>query len=656
MEAIAARKKPGLPFPVILASIAVFLFCSLFSALIFERVPHVNDEIAYLFQAKLFQSGRLYAPSPCAREFFDFPHIINNGRWYSIYPPGFPLLLAVGLIFRAPWLVNPLLAALSVLLIYFLGKEIYGPRVGLLAALLSAISPWFLVMSSTMMSHTASMFFIVFFLLFLFRALRRPTAVNGMLAGIGLGTAFLIRPYNAVLISFPFLVLYIFKMAKKVRERWRNGLGFVLSLAFLVTIMLAYNQLTNGHPLRMGYVVSYGQQVLPGFGRAAIPEFTLTPLLAAENIKEYLIALNSDLFKWPLSSFLALFPLLWITWIDHESRKKDLLLVLGFLTLLVGYSFYWGTFLLLGARLIFESAALLILLSARGISEIPPLLKRASAKATPRRVNRAIAGVLIAFTLYAFTFRLPRWVWPKDTNSPKETIGQNFSATTSHIHTAIESANIGEALVIMNLLGSPPPYFPKGGWGSGFLHNDPGLKAKIIYARAFGRDIEKLCSCYPERNIFLYFGTLDRGMLIPLKKREERIELGMPVRPPARIENSFTFVRDPADIFFSYSSEFSRFLQQLFREITPLELNGKRLEELGVWHQDRDDFQRAAFCFEAALQVENEPDIRRNLLNRLVPCYQKTGQREEAEKILAFMERVDFSERRFYGVLPERGL
>jgi hypothetical protein len=71
--------------------------------------------------------------------------------------------------------------------------------------------------------------------------------------------------------------------------------------------------------------------------------------------------------------------------------------------------------------------------------------------------------------------------------------------------------------------------------------------------------------------------------------------------------------------------------------------------------QSRGDLRRAAFCFEAALQVENDPGVRRDLLNRLLPCYQKTGQAEAARKILTFMEKMNFNERRLYDVLPERG-
>jgi hypothetical protein len=76
---------------------------------------------------------------------------------------------------------------------------------------------------------------------------------------------------------------------------------------------------------------------------------------------------------------------------------------------------------------------------------------------------------------------------------------------------------------------------------------------------------------------------------------------------------------------------------------------------MGIRYQSQAEFGRAAFCFEAALQIENNPAARRDLLNRLIPCYQRTGQADAAQKITAHIERVDFNERRFYNVIPERG-
>jgi hypothetical protein len=75
----------------------IFLFIIFFTPLlatlfmshfVFDQIPHVQDSIAQLFQAKIFASGRLYATSHPLREFFDYTHMINNGKWYSQYPPG----------------------------------------------------------------------------------------------------------------------------------------------------------------------------------------------------------------------------------------------------------------------------------------------------------------------------------------------------------------------------------------------------------------------------------------------------------------------------------------------------------------------------------------------------------------------------------------
>src|SRR5215831_16795129 len=93
-----------------------------------------SDEWSYLVQANIFSQGRLSVPSPPNREFFDHVHVVNNGRYYSKFPPGWPALLAIGVLFGVPRLVNPLLGAGTLLLLYAIGKKLYSPGLGLLAA------------------------------------------------------------------------------------------------------------------------------------------------------------------------------------------------------------------------------------------------------------------------------------------------------------------------------------------------------------------------------------------------------------------------------------------------------------------------------------------------------------------------------------------
>ena len=657
MDGTVTGKKPRIPFPVVLASVLALAFCSLFSALVFERIPHVNDENAYLFQAKLFQSGRLTASSPCGREFFDFPHVINNGKRYSIYPPGFPLLLVIGLVIRSPWLINPILAALSVFLFFFLGQEIYGRSVGITAALLAAISPWFLLMSSTMMSHTSSLFFSSLFLLLLFRFLRKPSIGLGLAAGTSWGMAFLVRPLNALFFSFVFIVFFGLRLWRTPEKRMRKtGLSLPAVALLFLGLLLLYNTLTTGAPFRMGYLERYGPSYSVIFGRAATLDSKFTPLAGAVQMADNLRALNADLFGWPVSSFLAMLPLLWLSRLNPGDRKKDLLLLSGIVFLIVVFSFFWGAFVFIGARMLFDTLPLFLLLSARGLAEIPGLVGRIFPRLSGPTVRKATAVLILAFAVYGFAYHFPRQLRPPHAGWFFDRYDHRFAGTSARLGKSIAELGLGRALVILKFWHRPPSAFPnEGGWGSGFLRNDPDLKEEVVYVKARERSYIDLFSCYPDRHIFIYAGTLDRGMLMPLKKTGPEVESGEPIRLPRRQRNSVEFVSRPAEIFLPYSMEFVDFLHQLFREIPPVDMDSRRLEERGVNYQAQDDCLRAAFCFEAALQVENDPATRRNLLNRLIPCYRKTGQAGAAQKLVAFMEKVDFNERRLYDVFPERG-
>jgi pentatricopeptide repeat protein len=548
------------------------------------------------------------------------------------------------------------LAALSIFIFYFLGKEIYDQKTGLLASLLGSVSIWFLLMSSTIMSHTASLFFTALFLLFFFRSLRSASFQNGALAGASWGMAFLIRPYNAILFTAPFLIYYAFFLFKNIKSRLKNAFAFAVFALIFMAILLTYNQLTNGHPLRMGYVVSYGKEVLPGFGRAAVSEFILTPLRGAENIGEYLKAINTDLFGWPFSSFLALLPLLWLRRMNPDFRKKHLLLATGFIFLLLGLFFYWGTStLIIGARLIFESTPVLILLSARGITELPSLLTGIFRKLPPRKMEKGIAGVLILFFAYAFFIRFPRWVMPRDTGDPLKTIGHNFAGTTPAIHNSLKSLGLRQSAVILKLFSPPLRYFPTGGWGSGFLYNDPELQGNIIYARDRAAGNSELFSCFPQRNFYLYLGTLEKGMLVPLVENEGKVIYGKPMKMNGGIRKGVELVDQPRHLFKLYSKEFEEFVDRLFEENNFTDVDADRLRQLGIFYQKINKFKEAAFCFEAALQVENNPEIRLTLFNLLTSSYFKAGKTEEAKQIIDFMKKVNFNKEKFYSVFPERG-
>src|SRR3990172_4562572 len=139
---------------VLLASISIFVF---------DRIPHVQDEIGQYFQARIFASGELYARPPADPELFSFYSVILSDKWYSQHPPGLPLLLAPFLLLGIPWLLNPTLGAGCTLLTYLLGRTLWGGGAGRGAALLLLLSPFHAFMGASFMNHTATLFLLLLF-------------------------------------------------------------------------------------------------------------------------------------------------------------------------------------------------------------------------------------------------------------------------------------------------------------------------------------------------------------------------------------------------------------------------------------------------------------------------------------------------------------
>jgi hypothetical protein len=121
---------------------------------VFDAVPHLEDEIAYVWQAEALAKGKLTIPSPPEPKSFLVPFVIDHeGQRFGKYPIGWPAVLAPGVLLGARWLVNPLLAGLGIWLTYLLGRRVFGEIVGLIAAGLTLISPFFLLNSGSLLSH-----------------------------------------------------------------------------------------------------------------------------------------------------------------------------------------------------------------------------------------------------------------------------------------------------------------------------------------------------------------------------------------------------------------------------------------------------------------------------------------------------------------------
>jgi len=246
---------------VLLCAYFAFVASGVVSRAVFERLPHLEDEFAYLFQARIFERGRVYIDTPLPVRTYWQPFLINTeGKRFGKYTPGWPALLAVGTGLNQPWVINAWLAMLTIALIYRLGRAIYTPATGVIAALLVAISPAAVLLSGSLMSHTAGLFFTTLFLYALWhleqRGLsRRRARAWGATGGLALGVLVITRPLTAVGIVAPY-VLYSVGRVLWAAIRDRAAVGAVLRPLIVLTVTASalalawplYNYRTTGHP------------------------------------------------------------------------------------------------------------------------------------------------------------------------------------------------------------------------------------------------------------------------------------------------------------------------------------------------------------------------------------------------------------------------
>ena len=281
---------------------------------VLEGVPHIDDSIAYLFQAKTFALGRISVAPPPDSASFMVPHLVlTDQAWFSKYFPGWPALLSLGVLGRAAWLVNPLLAAATVLLAHALLLRLYDRGIANAAAVLMAVSPWLLTSSSEMMSHPAALFCGVLALLAIERQRGTKAGPWALVAGVALGLLYLVRPPDAAALG---LVAALWAWGLWGRRLSLGGLAIVATVAIAVAaISLPYNAALNGDPLlqphRLWSDGNFGPNAdVFGFGRdIGIPLWRdhdplpgHGPIDVALNANKNVFLLSSELFGWAAGS------------------------------------------------------------------------------------------------------------------------------------------------------------------------------------------------------------------------------------------------------------------------------------------------------------------------------------------------------------------
>lgn len=121
--------------------------------------PRIIDATSYYLEARAFSEGhvRTIVPAPLPTGSFRGRFLLgsDDGRGLAvIFPPGYPVVLALGFLVKAPMLVGPIIAAALVVVTYGLAKRLFGDEsVARLAAALSALCAVLRCHTADTMSH-----------------------------------------------------------------------------------------------------------------------------------------------------------------------------------------------------------------------------------------------------------------------------------------------------------------------------------------------------------------------------------------------------------------------------------------------------------------------------------------------------------------------
>ena len=468
---------------------------------VYERIPHLEDEFALLWQAEVIAEGDLYRPSPEHERSFLIPFVVDfEGRRFGKYAPGWPATLSLGARMDAAGWVNPLLSGAALWFTYRLARKLLNPGLSLLAELLLLSSPMFLMLSGTLMSHMLSLLLAIAFMLawwdlFLYGGsdAEIPRGLLVSVAGASIGLLFLTRPLTAVAIAFPFGIHAVLLLVHTSRREGAALFGLAVLGAALAALLLLWNWALTGDALTNPYTLWWPYDRI-GFGPGiGVTQSGHSLYWAYYNTRFSLQAGLHDLFGWPYLSWILIpFGLIAL------SRRAGMwLLGSVFISLVLAYGFYWIGSWLFGPRYYFEALPGLAIVSAGGFGWLGGWTTGSSGAL---RVRRLVSlAVVTGLLLINVVFYLPRRVGGM----------QGLYGIDRQSASPFEVSQPDQSLIIIRA----PRWFH---YARYLYQVEPFSDSQLLIAWSRGDEIDgRLMRSYPHRAIYYYDVENDVIELVP---------------------------------------------------------------------------------------------------------------------------------------------
>ncbi len=467
------------------ASLWVFILANIISLTKNQHLPAYIEDTAQFFQARIFAAGKLAESINFSREFFEFPLMRMDTQWYSNLAPGQSFLLALGHKAGIPWLINPLLGLLVVMALYLLANNIYGHATAMLSTVFMGFSPLYLSLSASFLNHLPFILFLLLAMLFYQHSRQKPKLRYPVFSGLCWGAALMIRPSSALVMVLPVIVYSIKKALSRDPDFGlkRKYLFFLVGLAFLLPLLLTYNQLLQGNP--WGATSSYW-----------LTKGLHNPSQGLFYLMNNLSTLNNQLWGWVLPGFCLI--LIWIL----SSRKLEqwdyMLLWITICLLAFNFSAYDIRPGLANPLLV--SIPFWAVLTARAIMNLPKGLERFGFSAPDIKSLLALGVVVSCITLLCV--RVIPLLYPGDSHHPGGTHRLNIAGL-------IKQEKVNNAIIFLK----QEPFLQT------FAYNQPDLKNDILFARHLKGYNNKLMNEFPSRSYYFY--NESENKLISLSPQEK---------------------------------------------------------------------------------------------------------------------------------------
>jgi hypothetical protein len=465
--------------------------------------PHMHDEFAYIFQAKTFAHGRVSFPAPPIPEFFESFHVLTEKVYASKYPPGHALAILPGVLLGFPILMPIVLSVGSLLLLYLIVRTIESDLCALLCVGLFALSPLQVMLATSHLSHTSSLFFLLLFVYLSGCGKEQRSPFLALASGVALGIAFLARPVTALAFAFPFvirdLVVSINDARKGTWEGLRCFLASSISFVAIAGSLLAYNVLVTGDPLRFPWV-EYTERYIPmdtlGFQHDSkiASQHNLSPLMTEFNrnyveplrraysfwgaVKQFwvhrvpdTIYVSDDMFGLAaLVPFAFLVPLL----------PQERLFLASAASLFFAYFFYYGGF----PRYHFEVVPFLIYFFIKGTLAFSRILTKDGS----RFLQRFLLFHLMSGVIVALPCNLLGGFYSK----------RNLTKYHSEFRDLVRELPGDSKLIFVRYKSDHQFHYD-------LINNEPDLKnSKTIYVHDLGARNGELMKCFPDRSFYRF--------------------------------------------------------------------------------------------------------------------------------------------------------